>query len=291
MLVTPPSWDIGPSAAVSRWSGASTFSLQALRRTLAEAHGVLGLRKVECNEEAWIVHREGEALGVGQHGGGERYGEQQRQRAVLVLQPVVPGLAQLQGLAGQGWEGEVVEVLQRIDIDLGQLGQLLTRVDAVVVLVEALDGARRVVLVEGPLVADADEGAVLVEQSRLHRHPDVRVRGGRQAGQQGRRNHGDAPREPGLETSLEPSLQPSLQPSLEPSLEHVRSLVRALPPPIQQQKSHRKTPPGAPPAPGSALGGPPRAAGQTQATAGARSVPRGQDTAVRGRDVNTPSPA
>ena len=105
-----------------------------------------------------------------------------------MLLPVVARLTELQRLARQRRVREVAEVLQAFDVDLGQLGQLGAVVLAVLVLVEALDRHRRVELVEGPLLRNADEGAVLVEQRGLHRDPDMRVRSDRQA--HGRKGHG-----------------------------------------------------------------------------------------------------
>src|SRR5262249_13795984 len=81
--------------------GHADLDLATLGRTLAEAHGIWAFGQLEGDEEARVVHAEGEPLCLGQHGGFKGEHEIQRQDAVLVLEPIVARLAELDGLASQ----------------------------------------------------------------------------------------------------------------------------------------------------------------------------------------------
>jgi hypothetical protein len=73
-------------------------------------------------------------------------------------------------------EGEIIEILERVDVDLGQRLQLLRREHPVAIGIEALHRHRRIKLVEGPGVAHAGELTMVVEDDlRAHRGPDMRV--------------------------------------------------------------------------------------------------------------------
>ena len=73
-------------------------------------------------------------------------------------------------------EGEVVELLQRIDIHVGERLQLLRREDAVAIGIEALHRHGGVHLIEGPGVANPGDLAIGVEDDfRADRGPHVRM--------------------------------------------------------------------------------------------------------------------
>src|SRR5262245_27060528 len=57
-------------------------------------------------------------------------------------------------------EGEVVEFLERLDIDFGERGELLLRVVAVLVGIEALDRHGGVELIEGPGMTNAGNAVI-----------------------------------------------------------------------------------------------------------------------------------
>ncbi len=73
-------------------------------------------------------------------------------------------------------EGEIIELLQRNDIHLGERRELGLGVDAVLVGIEALHRHGGVQLIEGPGVANADDLAIGAEHDfRADRGPDVRM--------------------------------------------------------------------------------------------------------------------
>src|SRR5262245_2041438 len=138
--------------------------------------GGVRLGKVEGDEIRWVRHGEGQSLAFRRHRLGKGQGKIERQLLVLILEPVVAGHLQLDLPTRQRSRGEVGELLEAVDVHLGQLGKLFTVVFAVLVFVQALDRHGRVVLVEGPLVVQAGEGTLVVKQRGLNDDPHVRVR-------------------------------------------------------------------------------------------------------------------
>src|SRR5262245_24858931 len=77
-------------------------------------------------------------------------------------------------------EGEVVEFLERLDIDLGERGELLLRVGAVLVGIEALDRHGGVELIERPDMTNAGNAVIGPEHDLgANRGPDMGVGGNR----------------------------------------------------------------------------------------------------------------
>ena len=96
--------------------------------------------------------------------------------AARVLEPIVDGLVERKTAVTEFGKGEVVKLLQAIDIDLGELFQLLAVVVAVTIGIEPLDGHGGVGLVERPGLLKAGHGvAVLIKHRCLDAHPHVRV--------------------------------------------------------------------------------------------------------------------
>src|SRR5262245_21371917 len=126
-------------------------------RPLAEPHSVRLLRQ-EGDVEGRVLHDVGETFNIRWNGWIERNREVERQGTILVLEPIIARVLDLDVLAVHSQIGEVAKLLETFDVDLGELGKFFARVDAVVVLVEALDGHRRVELIERPLVVQAGEG-------------------------------------------------------------------------------------------------------------------------------------
>ena len=102
----------------------------------------------------------------------------QRQHGVFVTEMVIrQRLAHLGLLAVDRRIGEVVILLQRLDIDLGQRRQLLAGELALHLALIALRGEGGKHVVEGPVVPDSGDRAVGRKHDfGMHRHPDMRMR-------------------------------------------------------------------------------------------------------------------
>ncbi len=103
----------------------------------------------------------------------------QGQHGAVKFDPVIDGRLERQEsvVAGQPDKGEIVELLQRVDIDLGERLELFLRIGAVTVGIEALHRHGRIELVERPGVADAGDLVVGTEDDlRAHGRPDMRMR-------------------------------------------------------------------------------------------------------------------
>src|SRR5262249_19021880 len=104
----------------------------------------------------------------------QRQREVQRQRVILVFEIVVDRLLKLLLLAVSLGEGEEAELLQILDIVLGQRRELLAAVDALGLGLDALQRIRREHVVKGPGVADAGDRTIGgVEQLAGGRDPDM----------------------------------------------------------------------------------------------------------------------
>src|SRR5262245_59416319 len=118
-------------------------------------------------------------------------GEVKGEHALVVFRPIVNGRLQLEEFVVhslQMHEGEVVELLERLDIDLGERSKLRLRVGAVVVGIEALDRHGGVELVEGPGVTNAGNAVIGPEHDLgANRGPDMGMggNGGRAAAHEG----------------------------------------------------------------------------------------------------------
>jgi len=149
--------------------------IQLLARDSGERDRLV-LHEVEGDEIFGVEHFERRV----RTDGGRRLQRQrveQRQPAVVEVEPVL-GRRLDRGAAAIHLEPrEIVIVLQRIDIDLGERLQLVVRQLAVAIGVEALDGEGGEGLVELPDVADRRHLAVGVEDDLLLRvDEDMRMR-------------------------------------------------------------------------------------------------------------------
>ena len=100
-----------------------------------------------------------------------------REQALVVVDGVIHRWLerdQLVVFALEMHEGEIVEILKRLDVDLGKRLKLLFRVDAILVGIESLDRHGRVELVERPMMTDAGD-LVIGAQHDLgtDRRPDM----------------------------------------------------------------------------------------------------------------------
>jgi hypothetical protein len=125
----------------------------------------------------------------------QRQGEVERQHILVVVDPIVDRrleLDELVVLALEMDEGEIVELLERLDIDLGERRELLLRVDAVLVGVEAFDRHRGIELIEGPVLADSGDLVIGPKfDLRADRGPDMGMCGGdRREGEEGGQRQG-----------------------------------------------------------------------------------------------------
>src|SRR4029079_15103717 len=85
-------------------------------------------------------------------------------------------LEQLVVFALEMHEGEIGEIFKRLDVHLGKRLKLLFRVDPVLVGIEALDRHGRVELVERPMVTNASDLMIGIEQDLgADRRPHVRM--------------------------------------------------------------------------------------------------------------------
>src|SRR5690606_24621631 len=117
--------------------------------------------------------------GVGDDGFLQRQGEEQRQTAVVEVEPVFLRIGEGEAVAVAAEEGEVVVLLERLHIDPGERLQLLARQRAVAVLVEPLYGEGGEGFVEAPDLTHGGNALRAVEhhlRSRLNK--DMRMRGG-----------------------------------------------------------------------------------------------------------------
>src|SRR5262249_12712638 len=139
------------------WIRFLDFRGAALDRVSGQFHGRLG-GEAEGNEEGGIVDVNVHRLLVSVEWLLKRQREVKREQPLVVVERIV--------LRGFEWkifalpdmhEGEVVEILERVNVHLGERLQLLCREDAVAILVEALYRHGRVELIEGPGVADAGD--------------------------------------------------------------------------------------------------------------------------------------
>jgi hypothetical protein len=133
-------------------------------------------------------HEEGRIVDVDRHGLAtrierrhERQGEMQREQALVVVERIV--LRRLEGQIVRIADmhiGKIVEVLERVDVDLGQRLELLLGEDAVAVGIEPLHRHGGVELVEGPGMAHTGNSVLRVEEDfRAHRRPYMGMRVGR----------------------------------------------------------------------------------------------------------------
>jgi hypothetical protein len=139
--------------------GAAAFSVGA-----GQCDRLLG-GKAEGDEEGRIIDIDLHRLAVRIDRRLERQGEVQGEQGFVVVHPIVDGRLQLEKLvvfALVMHEGEIVEVLERLDVHLGEGLELLLRVDAVLVGVEALDGHGGVELVERPGMTNAGDLVIRV---------------------------------------------------------------------------------------------------------------------------------
>ena len=108
----------------------------------------------------------------------QRQREMQREERLVVIDRVVDRLLEQQRLivVTEMHEGEIVEVLQRLDVDLGERLKLLLRIDAVAIGIEALHRHRGIELVESPMMTDAGDTMIGPEHDlRTDRCPDMRM--------------------------------------------------------------------------------------------------------------------
>ena len=99
----------------------------------------------------------------------------QRQDAFVVgYEPIVDRIPEFERLLALLAHREIAELLQRLDVRLGELREFLARKLAVVIRVEPLRREGRKHLVEGPCVAYFLELAVgRIDQFALRRHPHM----------------------------------------------------------------------------------------------------------------------
>src|SRR5262245_20466671 len=155
-----------------------------------QRHGLFG-GKSESDKERRVVDIDRNRLPMRIDRLFERKGEVKGEHAFVVFGPIVDRRLQLEELvvlARQMHEGEVVELLERLDIDLGERSELGLRIGAVLVGIETLDRHRGVELVERPGMTNGGNAVIWPEHDLgANRSPDMGMggNGGRAATQEG----------------------------------------------------------------------------------------------------------
>lgn len=112
----------------------------------------------------------------------QRQGEVERQHVLVVVDPIIDRRLQLDELVILAVEmhvGEIIELLERLDVDLGEGFELFLRLDAILVGIEALDRHRDIEFIEGPGVADSGDLVIAPQcDPRADRRPDRGMGGG-----------------------------------------------------------------------------------------------------------------
>jgi hypothetical protein len=156
--------------------GGAAFGVGAAQR-----HGLLR-GESESDEERRVVDVDRNRLPMRIGRCFERKGEVKGEHAVVVVRPIVDRRLQLEDfvLSFHMHEGEIIELLERVDIDLGERGKFLLRVGAVLVGIEALDRHGGVELIERPDMANAGDAVIGPEHDLgANRGPDMGMGGDR----------------------------------------------------------------------------------------------------------------
>jgi hypothetical protein len=100
----------------------------------------------------------------------------EREKFVLVLEPVIHRFGKGEIAGAVLADGEILEFFERLDVDLRKFREFLARQRAVAVLVEPLRRKGRKHLVEGPDVAHRRHLPVLKYEFAFSRHQHMRMR-------------------------------------------------------------------------------------------------------------------
>src|SRR5262252_8739090 len=167
--------DLAEFLAFGECHFARQLDVELAFRGADKSRGVL-LVKGEVDEDCRIIDLDLQFLRL--YRCFERQREIERQHLVVVVEPVVWGGVSERDLrpvcAGKG---EIVELLERLDVDLGQRSEFLAGKLALLFALEPLDGKGREHVVERPGVTNTCDSPVgRVDQIGAHGHPNVRMR-------------------------------------------------------------------------------------------------------------------